>query len=152
MSKNSGKLTATDVLELINRADASVPQHSALGTWKVLRNAVDLGEPAFLDRATFSAAQRIISAMPSVECPLPITPQQMRDARILLRWSRERLAALSDTTASFILAYENKGHRASMFSRERSFDGLTALRATLAENGIEFIETNGDPGVSLRQQ
>ena len=82
--------------------------------------------------------------------PQPITPQQMRAARSLLGWSRERLAARSDTAAPFVSIYENDGRVANLRSREPLFDGLATIRATLEAAGVTF--TNGDePGVKLKK-
>ena len=158
MSRKEGKLTATDVLALINSTDASLPSGSALITKTILRKAVDLGESAFSDQATFSAVQRVLKMFPASAWPKPsieklsqMTPEQMREARKLLNWSRERLAALSDATASFILAYENKGQVATMPSREPLFDGLAAIRIAFEAAGVTF--TNGKtPGVKLARQ
>ena len=38
----------------------------------------------------------------------------------------------------------------TMFSRERSFDGLAAIRGTLEAAGVEF-DNGGEPGVKLRR-
>ncbi|RYF10286.1 MAG: XRE family transcriptional regulator [Oxalobacteraceae bacterium] len=71
-------------------------------------------------------------------------------ARVLLGWSRDRLAAQAGTTRAFVWIYENGGRVMTMFSRERSLDGLAAIRAALEEAGVEF--TTGDPpGVQLRR-
>ena len=82
---------------------------------------------------------------------MPITPEQMRQARVLLGWSRTRLAALSETTGSFIVFYEDEGRVERMFSRERSFDGLAAIRAALEAAGVEFVDENVD-GAGVRLQ
>ncbi|MGI4792918.1 MAG: hypothetical protein ACRYG8_02310 [Janthinobacterium lividum] len=79
---------------------------------------------------------------------LPITPGQVWTARELLRWSRDRLSAESDVSYSFIVNYERSGLVARLFSRERGFDALAAVRAALEAAGVEF--TNGDqPSVRL---
>lgn len=79
-----------------------------------------------------------------------ITPEQMRDARKLLRMSRERLAVISEATASFIQSYENTGLVMKMSSREASFDGLASIRATFESAGVSF--TNGKkPAVKLKR-
>ena len=38
----------------------------------------------------------------------------------------------------------------TMFSRERSFDGLAAIRTALEQAGVEFTN-GGEPGVKLRK-
>ncbi|RYF21986.1 MAG: transcriptional regulator [Oxalobacteraceae bacterium] len=79
-----------------------------------------------------------------------LTPQEVRVARSLLGWPQERLAARSGTTTAFVWTYEKEGRVMRMVSRERSLDGLAAIRAALEAAGVEF--TNGDPsGVQLRR-
>src|ERR1700712_4840501 len=140
MSKNRGKLTATDVLALINSADGPSSPDAACAARKALRKAVDLGESVFFDQATFSAAQRILIALPKplAEQPLQMTPHQMRAARVLLGWSRERLAVMSEATANFVKCYEEEGRAMKIVSRDRMFDPLAAIRVTLIEHGVEF--------------
>ena len=78
----------------------------------------------------------------------PITPDQVRAARSLLGWSRERLAAHSGVTTIFVSTYEDTGRVMKMWSRVPSVDGLAAVRGTLEASGVEF--TTGDqPGVKL---
>ncbi len=81
---------------------------------------------------------------------MQIAPKLMQDARRLLGWSRERLAILSDVTASFIIAYENKGQVTAMSSREPSFDGLAAVRVVFEAAGVTFA-TGNKPSVKLRK-
>lgn len=80
-----------------------------------------------------------------------ITPQQMWAARLLLGWSRERLAGRAGTTAVFIWTYENEGRVMRMVSREQSLDGLAAVRATLEAADVIFTN-EGRPGVNLKRQ
>lgn len=70
-------------------------------------------------------------------------------ARLLLRWSRDRLAAQAGTTRAFVYTYETEGRAMTMFSRERSLDGLAAIRAVLEAAGVKFIEQK-DGGQSVR--
>jgi len=82
-----------------------------------------------------------------------LTPQKVWAARLLIGWSRDRLAARSGTTMTFVWTYENEGRVMKMFSRERSLDGLTAIRTTLEAAGVEFIpENGGGVGVRLRER
>lgn len=82
--------------------------------------------------------------------PSNLTPQEVWAARLLIGWSRDRLAARSGTTMGFVWTYENEGRVMRMVSRERSLDGLAAIRAALEVAGVEF--TSGDePGVKLRK-
>jgi len=75
----------------------------------------------------------------------PITPEQLRDARGLLGWSSEHLAARSGTTAYGVISYEKFGRVAARQGQPRNFDALTSIRDVLEAAGIEF--TNGDqPG------
>lgn len=78
-----------------------------------------------------------------------ITPSQMKAARMLLGWSRERLAMFAETTENFVIKYETQGRVVSMFSRDQTFDGLAAIRATLEAADVEFT-SGGEPGVKLR--
>ena len=79
---------------------------------------------------------------------IQITPNQMWAARLLLGWSRERLAGLAGTTATFVWAFETEGRVMRMSSREPSLDGLAAIRAVFEAGCVEF--TDGDhPGVKL---
>ena len=77
-----------------------------------------------------------------------ITPKQMWDARLLLGWTRERLASVAGATGQFVYTYETDGRVMTMYSRERSFDGLAAIRAALEEAGVEFTNER-EPGVKL---
>ena len=81
-----------------------------------------------------------------------MTPEQCREARKLLGWSRERLGAMSSTSAHFVRYYEEFGRAMRAQSAESpGSDRLGAVRATLEAAGVEF--TNGDaPGVRLRKE
>ena len=63
-------------------------------------------------------------------------------ARLLLGWSRERLAGRAGTTAAFVWTYENEYRVMRMSSRDRSFDGLAAIRIALEAAGVEFGDSN----------
>ncbi len=67
-----------------------------------------------------------------------ITPNQVRQARLALGWSRQRLAGASNTTANFIKIYEEQGRVARINLRQFIFNGLEAIEATMAEHGIKF--------------
>lgn len=74
----------------------------------------------------------------------------MLDARALLGWSRERLAAWSETTSTFILTYETEGRVMTTPSRDRNYNAMIAVQTALEHAGVEF--TNKDePGVKLRR-
>ncbi|RYF14346.1 MAG: transcriptional regulator [Oxalobacteraceae bacterium] len=80
--------------------------------------------------------------------PSKLTPQQVWAARLLVGWSRDRLASRSGTTIAFVWMYEIEGRLTKMYSREQSLDGLVAIRSTLEAAGVEFTEENGGkPGV-----
>ena len=86
----------------------------------------------------------------SEEVSVPITPYQMRKARLVLGWSRQRLSNVSDTTVSFIHGYEELGRVGRFNLRSADFDGLAAVRGALEQAGVEF--TSGDePGVKIRK-
>lgn len=73
-----------------------------------------------------------------------IAPAQLRAARALVDWSRDRLAEAADTTSRTIARLES----GDTTPRQST---LTAIRTALEAAGVEF--TNGDePGVKLRKQ
>ena len=77
-----------------------------------------------------------------------MTPEQLREARVALGLSAERLAARSGTTAYGVIKYERFGRVASKRGQSRDFNALASFRAVLEAAGIEF--TNSDPpGVKL---
>lgn len=84
------------------------------------------------------------------DAAVQITQQQMWAARLFLGWSRERLASFAGTTGSFVFAYENEGRVMTIFLRERSLDGLAAIRTALEQAGVQFTN-GGKPGVKLRK-
>lgn len=75
-----------------------------------------------------------------------ITPAQVRAARGLLDWSRERLAEESGVpvrTLDRLEAGETSPRRAT----------LEAVEAALCGAGVIFVPSNGDgPGVRLRKE
>ena len=74
-----------------------------------------------------------------------ITPSQVREARALLGWSRDRLAALAELPAEHLRKFEQE-------IRTIEPSTLTALRAALEAAGVEFIQENGGgAGVRLRK-
>src|SRR4051794_16363835 len=77
----------------------------------------------------------------------PITPKQLAAARSLLGWSRERLGALSGTSAHQIMYYERWAHVISSDPRLAGEHPLCALRTALEAAGVEFV---GRKGVRLR--
>lgn len=56
----------------------------------------------------------------------------------------------AETTGSFVVKYETQGRVMTMYSRERSLDGLAAIRSTLEAAGVEFTN-DSEPGVKLRK-
>jgi len=80
-----------------------------------------------------------------------VTPEQCREGRKLLGWSRERLGAMSGTSAHFVRYYEEFGRAMAQGGGVSGSDRLGAVRAALEAAGVEF--TDGDaPGVTLRKQ
>ena len=73
-----------------------------------------------------------------------ITPHQLRAARVMLGWSRQRLAGASNTTENFIKIYEEKGRIARINLRQLNFNALESVEATFSEHGIEFVAENGE--------
>ena len=79
-----------------------------------------------------------------------MTPEQMREARELLGWSRDRLGAMSGTNAHFIRNYEEFGR--AMAPRRGNADRLSDVRAAVELAGVAFTEQNdGEPRVRLRE-
>ena len=78
-----------------------------------------------------------------------LTSRQMRNARILLGWSRDRLGAVSNTSAHFVMAYEKTGRVIDAAPRTLAADRLTSVRAALEAAGVVFIDEDG-PGVRMR--
>jgi transcriptional regulator with XRE-family HTH domain len=72
-----------------------------------------------------------------------ITSAQIRAARALLNWSARRLAESCGLSQSTIHRAENAERVPSMHEH-----GLAAIKATLEQSGIEFID---DCGVRLTQ-
>ncbi len=68
-----------------------------------------------------------------------ITPKQLLAARQLLGWSRDRLAAMSETNEKLITLYENEGKVMNSRTRDRSLDALAAIRTVLEQAGVEFM-------------
>lgn len=74
-----------------------------------------------------------------------ITPAQLRAARGLVDWSRERLADVAGTTTRTLARFEvgDTSPRAST---------MVAIRSALEAAGVEFIaENGGGAGVRLRR-
>lgn len=72
-----------------------------------------------------------------------IAPAQLRAARALVDWSRERLAEAADTTTRTLARFEGG-------KTDPRPATLAAIRTALEAAGVEF--TNGDaPGVKLRK-
>ncbi len=114
-----------------------------------IRAALEAEGIAFMDGDQLGVRlSRIVDDMsPGVH----LTPQQMRAARMLLGWSRERLAVMSETTTTYIRNFENFGRIMKIASQEQSFDALDAIRVTLTDNGIEFFD-NDEAGVKLKHE
>jgi transcriptional regulator with XRE-family HTH domain len=88
--------------------------------------------------------------MPPVQrnvADIVMTPAQLRAARALLDWSRERLAEASGTYTNTVRNFENGGS-----DPKRST--LIAWRNAMAKAGVEFMEETDEhgPGVRLRKR
>jgi hypothetical protein len=78
----------------------------------------------------------------------PLTSQQIRAARALLRWRAQDLARASAVGVATV-------RRAELAERETSMTAPNdlAVRRALESAGVEFIDENGGgPGVRLRQR
>ena len=79
--------------------------------------------------------------------PVPLKSSQVRAARALLRWSAEDLARASAVGVATIRRAELREGETSMTAANN-----LAVRLTLEEAGVEFIDENGGgPGVRLRR-
>ena len=80
--------------------------------------------------------------------PVAITSAQIRAARALLRWSAVDLAQSSSVGVSTIRRAEVAESGTSLTAPNE-----LAIRRTLEEAGVEFINENGGgPGVRLRKR
>ena len=124
-------------------------QHPDFDALASIRTALEAAGIEFMDGDEPGVRLRK-SAKAGMTHPPQLTPQQVLAARKLLKWPQERLAAQSGTTTPFVWTYEKEGRVMKMFSRDRSLDGLAAIRSTLEAAGVEFIEQNeGGLGVRL---
>ena len=81
-----------------------------------------------------------------------LTPAQCEAARGLLGWSRERLGAFSETTASMLEKFERGGRMPQPSRGNPQIDRIAAIRTALEAAGVEFIQENGGGvGVRLRK-
>ena len=88
-----------------------------------------------------------MSALSDVKAPKPLTSAQIRAARALIRWSAEELARQSSVSTTSI-------RRAELKPSETKLTRVNdqAIRRTLEEAGVEFIDADGaeGPGVRLK--
>jgi transcriptional regulator with XRE-family HTH domain len=75
---------------------------------------------------------------------MTITPEQMKDGRLLLGWSQSSLAGHSGVSATTIGHFETGKKRASVLD-------LTVVRRVLEGAGVEFIAEHGGRGVKLKK-
>jgi len=81
----------------------------------------------------------------------PVTPHQVKAARLLLGWSMSRLGMRSGTSVHTVKSFEQTGRVASMYGRTKQVDAVAAIRATLEAAGIEFTPENDGGGMQLRK-
>ena len=82
------------------------------------------------------------------ELTKPLTSDQLRAARALLRWSAEDLSRRSSVSLRTIRRAELAERHTTMTTANN-----LAVRRTLEDAGIEFIDENGGgPGVRLRKR
>ena len=82
-----------------------------------------------------------MSALSDVKTPKPLTSAQIRAARALIRWSAEELARQSSVSTTSI-------RRAELKPSETKLTRVNdqAIRRTLEEAGVEFIDADGAKG------
>jgi transcriptional regulator with XRE-family HTH domain len=73
-----------------------------------------------------------------------LTPAQLRAARELLKWSRERLAVRMGISCTTLARFENEGWYLKAFDASKAREAIEAA-------GIEFVAESGDKtGIRLR--
>jgi hypothetical protein len=78
----------------------------------------------------------------------PLTSDQLRAARALLRWSAEQLSRQSSVSLRTIRRAELAEQQTAMTTANN-----LAVRRALEDAGVEFIDENGGgPGVRLRKR
>jgi len=78
----------------------------------------------------------------------PLTSDQLRAARALLRWSAEQLSRQSSVSLRTIRRAELAEQQTAMTTANN-----LAVRRALEHAGVEFIDENGGgPGVRLRKR
>ena len=82
-----------------------------------------------------------------------MTPNQVRVARKLLRWSQAYLGVRSGTSFHVVQTFERTGQVTKLYGQPRGqVDTVATIRATLEAAGIEFIpENGGGRSVQLRK-
>ena len=75
---------------------------------------------------------------------MTISPEQVKEARKLLDWSRPQLAARAGLSAEAIALFENG-------DRQLSFFDASVIAETFESVGVEFRADHGGPGVRLRK-
>ena len=79
-----------------------------------------------------------------------MTPDQARDARALLGWSKLQVALRSGTSRHFVTVFEATGRAAPVLGWTKKVDALAVVRATLEAAGVEFTD-DVVPGVRMRK-
>jgi transcriptional regulator with XRE-family HTH domain len=75
---------------------------------------------------------------------MTITPQQVKEGRQLLRWSRPDLAGHSGVSSTTIENFEQGRRKSSVLD-------LSTVQRVLEAAGVEFIGEHGVTGVKLRK-
>jgi transcriptional regulator with XRE-family HTH domain len=84
----------------------------------------------------------------SQDLKAPLTSDQLRAARALLRWTAEELSQQSSVSLRTIRRAELAEHGPTMTAANR-----LAVRRALESAGVEFIDENGGgPGVRLQKR
>ena len=79
-----------------------------------------------------------------------MTPDQMREARALLGWTRRQLSARSDTSFHMVKTLEQDGRLAPFYSQAEQVAAKGAISAVFEVAGVKF--TDGDaPNIKLRK-
>ena len=80
-----------------------------------------------------------------------VTLAQLKAAREMLGWGVQRLAGRSGTSSYLIKTYERSGRVTAIYGRMSADVRLAAIRATLEEAGVEFVEES-ETGLGVRMR
>ena len=137
-------------------SDHIVTTYEKTGRVAAQYGQADEGDPIAAIRATLEAADVEFTngkaSGGAAAKTTPMTPDQVKAARVLLGWGLKRLAARSGTSIQMGTVFEQTGRVMSLNSRFQTVptDAVAAIRTALEAAGVEFTNDN-EPGVKLRK-